>query len=219
MSEKYYHGVRVEEERATPDATVNVTSGLQVVFGTAPVNLADSPEKAVNVLVLCRTMEEAKSKLGFSRDFASYTLCQAMQASFELFGVAPVVFINVLDPAEHKKENAEKEYSVANGQVKVDVKGILKSSVTVKRTDEGTTQLENDRDYVLSFDDEGNLIITLITEVEESTVKVTCTSIDPSKVDAEDLIGGYDEETGKESGLEVLRQVVISGILLVVEKL
>ena len=204
---KYYRGVRVIEEGSDRPAPVDGTAGMQVVFGTAPVNLAADPAAAANVPVLCRSMEEAQEKLGYSEDYEKYTLCQSMYASFEASPVSPVVFINVLDPAKHKKDNAEKEYAVINRQEAVeDADGILKSSVVVKMEE---TTLAVDTDYLLTFDDAGKLVVTLISEqtAEAATVKITSTSIDPSAVTKEDLIGGYDAATGKESGLEVLRQV------------
>ncbi len=205
MSEKYYHGVRVKEEGTQVAAPVMGTTGLQVVFGTAPVNLASQPEAAVNVPVVCRNMEEAKKKLGYSNDFGAYTLCQSMYASFVKYTVAPVVFINVLDPKVHKKENPEKEYAVINRQAKVE-KGILLDSVTVKV---GETSLNLEEDYLLSFDDDGYLVVTLFSErtEEAKSLLVTSASIDPSLVSVSDIIGGYDAKTGKESGMEVLRQV------------
>lgn len=202
----YHHGVRVKEEGDTTVSPVTGTAGLQVVFGTAPVNLAKDQEAVVNTPVVCRTMQEAKELLGYSEDFKAYTLCQSMYACFKAFAVAPVVFVNVLDPAKHKKVNDEKEYAVANGQVLVTEKGILKSSVKVKSGEE--TLLE-DADYVLSFDGGGQLLITMVSEkaVAASTVMVTSESLDPEAVTEEDLIGGYDAVTGKETGLEVIRQV------------
>ena len=205
MNEKYYHGVRVQEENTEVSSAVTGTAGLQVVIGIAPVNLAENPAEA-NTPVLCRSMAEAKEKLGYSEDWESYTLCQAMYASFQIYGVAPVVFINVLDPAIHKKENAEKDCAVVNHQVKLEEIGILKSSVVVKMAEE---TLAGGTDYLLSYDDAGKLVITLISEKTESaeTLKVTSASIDPAAVEETDIVGGYDAETGKESGLEVIRQV------------
>ncbi len=206
MSEKYYHGVRVVEEGTDIAPPINGASGLQVVIGTAPVNLAEDPAAVVNVPVVCTNLMEAQKKLGFSEDFAAYTLCQSMYASFAAYAVTPVVFINVLDPARHKKENVEKEYGVVNGQAVVDdLTGILKSSVKVKA---GETLLVEGIDYLLSFNME-NLVITLISEqtAEVKSVTVASASIDPTKVTVEDIIGGYDAKTGQESGLEVIRQV------------
>lgn len=206
MSDKYYRGVRVVEE-GTDTAEPVSSSGLQVVIGTAPVNLAENPDAVVNVPVLCMSITEAKRKLGYSEDFSAYTLCQSMYASFIAYQVAPVVFINVLDPQKHRKDNGVKEYSVVNSQaVADDLTGVLKDSV---RVNAGETTLENDVDYVLSFNEKGQLVITLLSEQTEMLTGVTVesASIDPSKVTAEDVIGGYDVKTGKESGLEAIRQV------------
>ena len=195
MSEKYHHGVRVVEE-ATIDPPVIGTVGLQVVVGTAPVHLADDPVAAVNVPALCNNMQEARKKLGYSVDFESYTLCQSMYASFLVYAVAPVVFINVLDPARHRKENTAKEYGVVNGQAVLDdVKGVLRDTVKVQA---GETLLAVDIDYLLSFNAAEQLVITMLSEQALAADKVTVESesIDPSKVTADDIIGGYDAKTG-----------------------
>ena len=206
MSTKYYHGVRVQEESSVVASPVTGTAGLQVVFGTAPINLVEEPEEAVNIPIVCQSMEEAKVKLGYSEDFKAYTLCQSMYASFSMFAVAPVVFINVLDPAKHKKDNEEKEYTPANGQITIPIDGILKKSVTVKMEEE---TLAADMDYLLSFNETGHLIITLLSDKAKAAaaIKVVSSSIDPTLVKDADIIGGYDAETGRESGLEVPRQV------------
>lgn len=207
MSEKYYHGVRVLEEGTDIAQPIIGTVGMQVVIGTAPVNLSEDPEAAVNVPVLCYSMTEAKKKLGYSENFEAYTLCQSMYASFIAYAVAPVVFINVLDPAKHKKENTAKEYSVVNSQaVMDDVTGVLRDSVKVHA---GENLLSVDTDYLLSFNTKEHLVITMISEqaAAATSVSVESVSIDPSAVTFDDIIGGYDVKTGKESGLEVLRQV------------
>ncbi len=219
MSDKYYHGVRVLEEGTDLAPPINGTAGMQVVVGTAPVNLSDNPGAVVNVPVLCNSMSEAKRKLGYSDDFENYTLCQSMYASFIAYGVAPVVFINVLDPDKHNKTNDAKEYGIVNGQAVIDnVTGILQKSVKVYtggvgQTEDavqaGGTELAVDADYLLSFNAKGYLVITMISDIAlaAKSVRVESVSIDPSMVTADDIIGGYDVKTGKESGLEVLRQV------------
>lgn len=203
---EYRHGVRVEEEGSYVAAPAAGTAGLQVIFGTAPVNLAAVPEAAVNTPVVCRTIKDAQEKLGYSDDYKKYTLCQSMDASFRAFNIAPVVFINVLDPAKHKKENAEAEYTIVNGQVILKEEGILKKSVVVRS---GEEILIPDTDYLLSFDSDGKLTVTMVSEKAMNAVKinVSSASIAPELVTAEDIIGGYDAETGKEYGLEVIRQV------------
>lgn len=206
MSEKYYHGVRVLEEKEEVKSVISGTSALQVILGTAPVNQAKNPEAAVNAPVVCNTFGEAVEKLGYSENWKDYTLCQSMYAAFKLFGVSPVVFVNVLDPEKHKKKNDKVDVAVLNGQLTIEKAGIIRKSVVVQ---DGEKKLAEDVDYVLTYNDEGNLIITMISEeaLKLTTVSVSSESIDPGAVKDEDIIGGYDAETGKESGLEVIRQV------------
>lgn len=213
----YQHGVRVLETPTSVAAPVTGTAGVQVVFGTAPINLAEDPSAVTNVPILCNTWAEAVAQLGYSDDFKSYTLCQSMYASFKLLGVGPVIFVNVLDPTTHKKTNAEATASVVNLEAKVETLGILKSSVVVKN---GEATLTEDSDYVLSFDDDGYLIITLLatgSAADATTLTVTSDSIDPTAVDSADIIGSV--RNGKETGMETLRQVyprfgIVPGLIL-----
>lgn len=201
----YKHGAYVQEVSSNVAAPVKNETGLHVIFGTAPVNKAAEPEKAVNQLILASTYEEAVEKLGYSEDYEKYTLCQAMDAYFKLFAVGPVVLCNVLNPAKHKKENAEKEYTVVNRQATIDTEGILPDSLVVKA---GEAELVKDTDYITSFDSSGNLVITLLaSEDNTSSIMVTSTSLAPEAVTETDIIGGVDAETGKETGLELVRRV------------
>lgn len=203
--EAYKHGAYVQEEGSSVAAPKKNETGLHVIFGTAPVNMAEEPEKAVNQLILVNTYEEAVKKLGYSEDYEKYTLCQAMDAYFKLFAVGPVVLCNILDPAKHKKENTEKEYTVIDKQVTVDTEGVLPGTLVVKNA-AGDTELTKDADFITSFDDNGKLVITFLSSGVEA-VKVTASSIDPEAVTEADVIGGVDAETGKETGLELVRRV------------
>lgn len=48
----YQHGVRVQERATSIVAPITGTAGLQVVFGTAPINMADDPYKVTNTPVI-----------------------------------------------------------------------------------------------------------------------------------------------------------------------
>lgn len=203
----YNHGVRILENPTSLPSPVVGTAGLQVVFGTAPVNMAVDPYKAANRPIIVESFEAAKKAVGYSDDFKAYTLCQSMDASFRVFGVAPIVLINVLDPAKHTAAMEEKTCAVKDGQAVVDVQGILLDKMKVKNEEAALTP---DVDYVAVFDDEGQVVINLLQTGSASSataLKVSGTRIDPSKVKAEDVIGGYDVDTGKETGLELIRQV------------
>lgn len=204
----YYHGARVKEQLSTLAAPKTNHAGLHVLFGTAPVHLTQNPYQAANELILVHSYEEAVKLLGYSTDFKKYTLCQAMDTYFKEFAVAPVVFCNVLDPAKHVKENAGKEYNVTAGQAKIENEGVLTDTLTVKTAEE--VLLKEGEDYLTSFGDDGSLVITMLPAgkgADIQKVTVGCKSIDPSMVTEEDLIGGLDADTEKESGLELVRRV------------
>jgi len=207
----FEHGVRVSEQATSLAAPVLGTAGLQVVFGTAPVNLAEDPYSVTNTPVITYSWSEAVKKLGYSPDYKRYTLCQSMYASFQLIGVAPVVFVNVLDPTKHQKKNEPQTVKVEDLEATVKLTGILLDTVTVKVPggEGGTdTPLGVNTDYLIGFDDDGYLTVTLTTGgagAAATEITVTSTSIDPDAVDKNDVIGV--SATGGEKGFEVLRQV------------
>jgi hypothetical protein len=206
----YQHGVRVQEQATSVVAPIEGTAGLQVVFGTAPVHLATNPYGVTNTPVIAYSWTEAVQQLGFTSEKGSnghylYTLCESMYASFKLAGVAPVIFVNVLDPKKHKKKNDTQTVEVEDLEATVPITGILQDTVSVKN---GEVELEIDTDYVLSFDDDGQTVITLTSTgagATAETLTVESTSIDPTAVKADDIIGA--SASGGEKGMEVLRQI------------
>lgn len=206
----YHHGIKVVESATRVPAGEQSIYGVQVAIGTAPVHMAKDPHGVSNIPILIRNMEEAKETLGYSEDWDTYTLCQCMEASFEKFGARPVVFINVLDPNRHVKENEEKSYGVKDHQVRLE-EGILFDTVVAKEdVGENERTYELGKDYILSRDESGGAILTLLPEstaYTEATIKVSGKMVDPSAVTEEDIIGAYDTETGKETGMELIRQI------------
>lgn len=203
----YEHGINVTEQATSVIAPIVATAGLQVIIGTAPVNMAADPYNCTNKPMLCYSFKEAVENVGYSDDFEKYTLCQSVDASFRVFNVAPIVLINVLDPAKHKKEIETTTCAVVNGVATLEEKGVLLDTVVVKNATEVET-LTADTDYILSFGDAGEVIITLMGDHEEDVeIKVSATAIDPEAVDYTDVIGGADVNTGAETGMEVIRQV------------
>ena len=206
----YNHGVRVLENPTSIAAPILGTAGLQVVVGVAPVNLAEDPYHCTNVPILANSFAEAAKAVGYSDDFANYNICEAIDASFRVAGVGPIVLINVLDPATHKTAVAETQYTVTDGQVKIPVKGLLADSLVVKNN---STTLDPETDYYVTFDDEGYAVITFLAVLvpynnsDVTYVSVSGNKINPAAITATDIIGGINSNTGAESGLEVIRQV------------
>lgn len=202
----YQHGIGIKENATSIPAPIAGTAGLQVVFGTAPVNLLADPCSAVNKLIIAYSLADAVAELGYSTDYESYTLCQSMDANFRLFGVAPVIFCNVLDPAKHKTTQEETECELSGGQATLKVTGMLLDTVTVKA---GDTKISKDN-YITSFDDDGYVVVTLTagqTSVATGKIKISGEKLNPSAVTEADIIGGYNAATGEETGIELVRQV------------
>ena len=209
----YNHGTAVQERETGVIAPITGTAGLQVVFGTAPINLAANPDGVTNKPIMANSWAEAVEQLGYSdekddKGHFKYTLCASMFASFKLFNVAPVIFVNVLDPKQHKKDFENTEVNVEALEATLEKTGVLLSTVQVKKgSDESPLALNTD--YILSFDSTtGNLKITLVAEAagaEEETLKVSGSNIDPTAVNEKDVIGL--SSGAEEKGMEVLRQV------------
>lgn len=205
----YKHGVYSGEVPTSVISPVTATAGLQVVVGTAPINLTSTSEY-VNKPLLAYNYKEAVAGLGYSDDWENYTLCEAIDSSFVLYGVAPVVFINVLDPTKHKAEVVPKDIGILNKKATIEDKGVLLDTLVVKLTSEGA-DLVKGTDYLATFDDDGNVVIAGITggaiTENQTTLSVSYSKLDPSKVTKNDIIGGVDVDTGDSTGLELINSV------------
>ena len=196
----YKHGISTREVPTSLVSPVTSTAGLPVVFGTAPINLGDL--SLINKPILAYTYAEAVKKLGHSDDFDKYTLCEFMSSHFSLFNVAPVVFVNVLDPKIHKVEGTE-ILTIKDGETTLKVEGVLKDSLVVKSEDGLKTYEVSE--YESEFDDKGHLHI-FILESSVSKIKVEFNKLDPSMVTPSDIIGGVSVN-GEYRGLELVNHV------------
>lgn len=205
----YRHGVYASEVPTSILPPVRTSAGLPVVFGTAPVNLATAPV-AVNTPMLCYTYAEAVAALGYSADWANYTLCEFINSHFSLFNVAPVVLVNVLDSATHKEAVTNAAATLVAGKVTLPDTGIMLSSLVVKLTEAGQP-LGKGTDYTAGFDDDGKVLITRVVggaiTTDTSGLVVTYDKLKPSLVDKDDIIGGIDGTTGAPEGLELVNRV------------
>lgn len=229
------HGVFVYEEGTAIAIPKESGSGLQVIVGTAPINMVDDPASKVNVPVLANSAIEAMKELGFVGDIRKYTLCSSMYTMSSLYQVAPAVYINVLDPAKHRKALAATTVPVEDMQAVVKQTGILKDglnvslALTAPSTGAGSnadpddeeeggaetpvvsdTGLVEGTDYTLGFDTDGYLVITLISggaAASATALVVSGNQLAPENVTKNDIIGSVDVATGQETGMEVIRQV------------
>lgn len=211
----YKHGVYVSEVPTKVVPPVRVDCGLPVVVGVAPVNTAKE-ELEVNTPKLIHNYEEAVKYFGFSNDFKNYTLSEFIYSQFVLFGVGPVVLINVLDKTKHKKDGTIKNLKMEFGKGSIDEVGILPETLVIKNQEK---TYKNDLDYKLIFEDEKVTIISLSEEFKDATYSITYSVIDPSKITKNEIIGGVDVNTGKRQGLELVDEVfsrfgLVPGLIL-----
>ncbi|MGG1638228.1 phage tail sheath family protein [Paenibacillus sp. NRS-1760] len=204
------HGITVSERSSSISVPAQLESSIPVVLGTAPINMSRLGTVPVNVPILVKSFSEAVEAVGYSENFASYSLCEFMDSHFRLYGLSPVILINVLDPSTHKAAVAATDKPVSSGVVKLSEEGILITSIVVKSAD-GTTTFMKNTDYTAAFDSAGFVVITRKASgtipANAITLKVSYEKLDPSAVDSADIIGGLDSVTGKQTGLELLNQV------------
>ena len=300
----YFHGVRASEVETSLVSPVQIESGLVIAVDTAPVHLAKDPA-AANEPVLCYSYDEYVNQFGYSGDFENYGLDEVARSQYALFGVAPTVFVNVLDPEKHYKEVETEIEGIVSTAATIESAMLLNSlKVESETTDTtvtsltantdyratinvqpnaaddyytidivvgkklpsadleleydygsgtGTTtvtvplnvnqlpydlpagasninlgavvpvmnELEQNVDYTAGYNSDGAVVITCLKadRIVNDKVKMTYHELDPTKVTAEDIIGGVDLVTGKNKGLECVEDVypkfrLVPGIII-----
>lgn len=178
-----------------------------VYVGTAPVHqlqLADGEAYPVNVPVVVNNIAEARKLFGYSDNWASYTLCEAMHHHFETKGVGPLVLINVFDPTTHKSaEETTISKTPSGGKVVIPAaEGIILDTITITGKTKGT-------DYAVAYDI--NKKTVTITELTAGGLGTSALSIKyyeaaPSAVTGTTVIGTTDG-MGDTTGLYAIAKV------------
>lgn len=188
------HGIETSKLRTSVSTPATVASGIHFVVGTAPVHTVDGK---VNEVVLLNTYEEAAQLIGYSDDWKKYSLCEEVYTAFSLYGIAPIVVVNVLDPKKHKKSVDGEELTVTDNQITLPYETI-ESSIKIT----GKTAGE---DYGVLYSD-GKCIVEFLEDTT-GTITVSHDEVDPSLVTKKEIIGGYDVSTHKSTGFELIDNV------------
>ena len=203
------HGVNASKKPTSISTPVVADSGIHFIVGTAPVH---SVGGKTNEPVLAYTYAEAVEAMGYSDDWGKYDICEEIYTAFKLYSVAPVVMVNVLDPLKHVSEKKTEDYTMAAGVTELPFE-VLADTIEIKGYDASQIIEEpyvQDVDYGLLYTD-GVLRIERIEggKITSENVKLNISfkSIDPSKVTKSDIIGGYDTNTKKNTGFELLDDV------------
>lgn len=182
----YKHGTYGAFAESIGDAAVQ--SGTVAVYvGVAPVNLIRGYAKYVNAPVKLSSLEEVNRYCGYSKDWNSFDLCEAFAVHFDNASgnVGPVVAINVLNPATHKKAmQTTTELAFTNGRATITSDTIIIDSLVLGDKVEGT-------DFSVEYDfTRGQVVISSIGDPITGTVEATYSEVDVSAITNADIIGG-----------------------------
>lgn len=185
----YKHGT-YGEFADTIDGVATKAGTVAVYVGLAPVNLVRGYAAAgvVNAPVLLNDFAGVKRGMGYSDDWGAFSLCEAFKVHFDnaAGNVGPIVAINVLDPATHKKsEDTTVGLTFVNGRATINSDTIILDTLTLADKVEGT-------DFSIDYDfDRKMVIIDSIGDTKISgSVQATYSEVDTTLVDADDIVGG-----------------------------
>lgn len=188
----YLHGTYGEFDKSIGLVPV-ATDTIPVYVGVAPVNLVKNYAEIGNVNAPLRvtSMTGVQSNFGYSADWSKFSLCEAFAAHFQnsIENVSPIVAINVLDPATHKKTEATtKEITFVNGRAEIASDTIILDTLALADKVEGT-------DYTVDYDyTRGVVILTDISVTPLTNVNATFSEVDVSKITETNIIGGVTAE-------------------------
>lgn len=185
------HGINTGKQAASVSTPVTVATGVHFAVGAAPVQMVGGK---VNEVIMLNTYEEAVQLLGYSDDWQKYDLCMEIYSAFQLYNVAPVFVVNVLDPAKHKTKKTEQTATPVENQVKLPLE-VIASSVQVTGKTEGT-------DYAVFYTDT-NCVVEFTADTTEE-VTLAWDEVDPTQLTKADVIGGYSVSTHQTTGMELI---------------
>ena len=182
----YKHGTY--GEFAESIGNVGTQSGTIAVYvGAAPVNLVRGYEKYVNAPVKLANFAAAKRYMGYSDNWADFDLCEAIGTHLDnsAGNAGPIVAINVLNPAVHKKQTqTTKTLAFINGRATFESESIVLDTFTIGSSVEGT-------DYALDYDyTKRQVIVNVLSDNMGDSAVASYSEVDPTAIDEEDIIGG-----------------------------
>ena len=182
----YKHGSYGEQVPFAGELPITSDGTTPCYVGTAPIHLmnvngdpAFDYSPYINKPILIQGYSEAETYIGYSDDWAKFTLCEAVSAHF-LNGmkvVAPIILVNVLDPKTHKATEATTKtvtlIADADGKVGyIEDKGALLETLQIT----GDTLTEGD--YTASYDSKGIKLLVTKAGFQGASVEVSYNALD-----------------------------------------
>ena len=203
----YFHGAKASKRGTSISTPVTADSCIHLIVGTAPAHMVNGK---VNEPVYVSSYTEAVEAMGYSDDWKKYDICEEIYTSFKLYQNGPIVIINVLDPAKHlTRETDAEDMRLSGGVLDLPLEALADKVVVKGYSTEETLTDEYKRgvDYELLYTDE----VLRLERIEggaitsdNATLNIKYNAVDPSKVTKKDIIGGYDINTKKSSGFELV---------------
>lgn len=196
----FTHGTYASEKESSIKGIVEAKNPICVI-GTAPINMGDI--NSVNRVEVIQNAKDAVAKFGTSKKIKGFTISEAIHVGLNIFGVVPIVCINVLDPTRHKTTYNYQDLVVKEKKVILEHTGILLETLEIKRNDTDVPITE----FTTYFNQDGTLTVELTGEEETTQIKGQYEYLDPTKVTHTDIIGSIDPITLKATGLECLKDI------------
>lgn len=193
----YKHGTYQSEDSTNLITPVLLPYGYFII-GTAPMNQVSEENRSVNVVQRIATPAQAIQYFGGTYDL-DFSISQTIDVFFNLYGIAPIYAVNILDIAKHKTNKTETDIAVINEQFMIKNHKVIPESLIIKNS---TTSLPI-TDFFTSWGKEG---LTVIASGADK-VDIEYDVIDLSKVTKDEAIGGYDLNTMQRKGLELADDV------------
>ena len=168
---------------------------------------------------LIASLQEAQILAGYRKPDEDtgmlYGISAQIYTAFALYGIAPIVAINVLgSDGSHYEDITAESFDLSDGRLskadRAELSGVFLETLVVTDTGAQTTYVEG-TDYVVEFDTNGLLSFELLpgsTIGDDDTLEITATSLDASALgaDTDPIIGGVDA-SGNKTGLEAITEV------------
>ena len=190
IAAEYKHGV-YGEQIPFANSSIPAIGTVPAYIGTAPIQQVNTQGVAgfdytpyINTPLLIRRYRDVSSNLGYTTDWSSFTLCEAISAHF-LAGdapIGPIVCVNMTNPAQLAAE--ETETTVTMSGATGDKTGILADPLAAIENISlsGTSgALTAGTDYTMAYVDGGIQITVTKSGFSDATVTATYKQIDVSQ--------------------------------------
>ena len=188
MANSYQHGAFGLLGDSVAQSAIQAGT-VPVYIGLAPVNLIKNyaENEIINLPVKLSNFLNAQKTVGYSKDWANFSLCEAIGAHFDnkLGNIGPIYVVNVLDPDKHRKSEATQfNVSFTNGVAEFASDTVILDTIVLG-------EKVQDVDFTVSYNfTSGKVILTSIGTTQlDGQVAGSYYEVDTTAVTEDDIIG------------------------------